>query len=621
MNCTNIDTTIEQLLVLLTEEVKRDETSNKTGVIFPLTLTLQALTLSKNRPSAQNIADMLFQQIIKTKSAHWTWSYTAEQSKYPDDLDDTCCAIAAFIDWQKISETEFPEMLASITKTLIRQEVTFGGPYFTWIMKDREHNDIDIGVNANIQYMLSKLHISLPELTTYIDQHIDERRLNSLYYHNKILSLYFITRGYYGDKKQQLINQIRECIQIDSPISHYILAAISLIRLGESLGSVADIIDRIDIEEISNKNRDLTPLYVEKIHENVTEYATSYIFEISILIELLELIRAAPRDEICSNQKFGQLNTGGDTQIARQKSLEQKIIENRILRRLEQEKHKIPRVLQDEFEKHLLRLRNSRHWHEIILLPYSLTKSRSSIDIGAMSALAWIAYTIDDEIMDSPEADYVKNVKLLPLSRLLHRHICENTYFQSNTWRKSLDEMDAAHYLELCGIQTSIVQKSFGHALPALLAIDARTNLAKTSKMYAETFTQCLKKYIAARQLSDDAHDWKEDLALKRSTPVTEILRHHANRHTTHGEITEDIHHLESIFWKKCAKNIATNILKQSMKSLELAARCERIDSTIHLEYLKTHISRYTRIAQTMLQEVDQAEQFSTAYSGNMNKS
>ena len=76
----------------------------------------------------------LMKTVLEEKSIGWTWNYWPRNSPsaltdpYPDDMDDTACAIAALALWKpKIIDGK---VLAHITQSLIITESRPGGHIF-----------------------------------------------------------------------------------------------------------------------------------------------------------------------------------------------------------------------------------------------------------------------------------------------------------------------------------------------------------------------------------------------------------------------------------------------------------------------------------------------------------
>ncbi|HUC20934.1 MAG TPA: hypothetical protein VMR98_05605, partial [Candidatus Polarisedimenticolaceae bacterium] len=89
--------------------------------------------------------------LLEHRSSAWSWNYWQRDCKdytdraYPDDMDDTICALAAV---NIHSPTEFDGTLqAALAKLLIATEEKPAGPYRTWLVDrgaDVDWLDVDI---------------------------------------------------------------------------------------------------------------------------------------------------------------------------------------------------------------------------------------------------------------------------------------------------------------------------------------------------------------------------------------------------------------------------------------------------------------------------------------------
>lgn len=104
---------------------------------------------------AEEINQKATHYLLSQKSDQWTWNYWPRQSggsQYPDDLDDTACAISVVLE---SSPDKFDANAhAQLAKSLISCETQPGGPYATWLASTgaTEWRDVDLIVNANIGY-------------------------------------------------------------------------------------------------------------------------------------------------------------------------------------------------------------------------------------------------------------------------------------------------------------------------------------------------------------------------------------------------------------------------------------------------------------------------------------
>ncbi len=206
---------------------------------FYTSLILSTLSMQDN-PYVYAIRQKGTAFLLREKTDLQQFNYWQKQSKeydtvpYPNDIDDTFVAMQAlyYCDASLITE----EMLADLVSLLIRQEITPGGPYKTWIttLDDAVWQDVDIVANSNVVAFLHLLGIELPQLQEYFDSALTND-LRSLYYHHPMTILYFLARAYRGSNTAILIEKILNLQQADgtwgNPL-HTAFAVLTLLRLG-----------------------------------------------------------------------------------------------------------------------------------------------------------------------------------------------------------------------------------------------------------------------------------------------------------------------------------------------------------------------------------------------------
>jgi hypothetical protein len=144
-------------------------------------------------PEILGIRQRICNDLISKRKDPIVWNYD-DSGVYPDDLDDIFSALIA-IHFTK------PEFLTGENFIKITKLLGNAGPYQTWLY-DKWH-DVDAVVNSTIGYFLSLYKINLPPLTEYIDSSFDSK-----YYTNPLVKYYFISRGYSGIKKQEIIAKV-----------------------------------------------------------------------------------------------------------------------------------------------------------------------------------------------------------------------------------------------------------------------------------------------------------------------------------------------------------------------------------------------------------------------------
>ncbi|MDE1875047.1 MAG: hypothetical protein KGH68_03210, partial [Patescibacteria group bacterium] len=132
------------------------------------------------------------------RSPDGSWNYLVGVSSYPNDLDDTACALIALE--RSGAYVLDGASLATFARLLISAETRPGGPYRTWLTRreiraaNRSWRDIDVCVNANIACLLARHGIILRNLDAYIEKSIARSNPSSLYYHSRFAHAYFISR-------------------------------------------------------------------------------------------------------------------------------------------------------------------------------------------------------------------------------------------------------------------------------------------------------------------------------------------------------------------------------------------------------------------------------------------
>lgn len=188
--------------------------------------------------------------------------------------------------------------------------------------------------------------------------------------------------------------------------------------------------------------------------------------------------------------------------------------------------------------------------HEIALLPTffadSLISPPASLpahQLGLANIYCWMAYSIYDQLLDD-----TPDPKLLPIANIAMRKslktyqdlfpqvhafhsVLEHTFAamdHSNAWEQSHARFQRKgkniiiSKLPQYGRYEILADRCSGHILgPLAIAI-----LCDVSSETLHHIEKGLRHYLIARQLSDDIHDWKEDLtAGHASSVVTYILR------------------------------------------------------------------------------------------------
>lgn len=214
--------------------------AKKYNSVFPASLILSCLSKIEN-PEAEKIKKKAAKFLLSQKSDFYSFNYwkrgSGESKKlpYPDDLDDTFCALMALYLLDK--NLLDGEALAKIVALLTSVEEKEGGPYRTWLVNNSADNvwkDIDLAVNSNVAYFLSLLEVDLPNLEKMAEEAICNKKFISPYYPSIYPIIYFISRFYRGKKKGELLKFIlskQKNGRWENPL-YTALAVSSLLNLG-----------------------------------------------------------------------------------------------------------------------------------------------------------------------------------------------------------------------------------------------------------------------------------------------------------------------------------------------------------------------------------------------------
>ena len=119
--------------------------------IFPSALILSCLSSPEETTQSEILKNRLAEFLLSQKSEHWSFNYWARGSKetkimpFPDDLDDTCCALLALFQYNP--NLIDPQVMAKVVTILNFVEEKEGGPYYTWLVPPdtkEEWRDIDL---------------------------------------------------------------------------------------------------------------------------------------------------------------------------------------------------------------------------------------------------------------------------------------------------------------------------------------------------------------------------------------------------------------------------------------------------------------------------------------------
>lgn len=622
----------------LTTADKNDFANAKT---YPTTFftanVLSCLNLLPNSSLADSIKKKAARFLLFQRSKLWSFNYwqrnsaEAELMPYPDDLDDTSCALAALtvFDPELISG----KALAGIVKTLTMTEVKPGGPYKTWLINKKAKavwQDVDLAVNANIAYFLSLQKTSLPNLTGLFDRAIKLSKFESSYYPETFPIIYFISRSYKGLRNKKLAGYLMSGRLPDfswgNPLNTA-LAVSAMINLGfhkkpELEKSIAYLLDNFN-----GKFWQPYAFCLDPARKGQTYYAGSSALTTAFCLEAINkylfLQKQLHRQEIRKNlfspqeEKIYRIVTG----VAKKRF---SILPPEI---------RIPAfgVLEKTIAEDADR--------QIILLPFwfreavgennELITDRQIASLGLANLYGWIAYTIYDDFFDGEG-----KTEFLPVANICLREVT-NFYTQIveydsgnyKTIRNILDNIESANAWESRHCRSIVAEgklavprqlpefkkhqqladKSLGHALGSITIL-MLLNFKYNSRQVKEILS-FFTHYLIARQLNDDAHDWLEDLRAGRINSVGASVLANYDRKTI--SFQRDERNLQKLFWNDVLPQVAREIFKHTKAArlaLSRAGVVKRPDKLLSL------LDRPETAARQALEEAKKMREFLSNY-------
>lgn len=209
--------------------------------------------------------------------------------------------------------------------------------------------------------------------------------------------------------------------------------------------------------------------------------------------------------------------------------------------------------------------------------------------LGEANVHTWIAYMIYDHIIDheaSLEYLPVANVCMRLALERYRRAIPPNDplqkligmYFDqvdtTNAWelaharfkvtKTHIHMQELPDYLE----NEILARRSAIHVLGPII-VAAHYSTLSDSTLKLRQLTSGLRQYLIARQLSDDIHDWREDLAGGQiSAVVTRLLQDHNAQISTSYNLDQLTTVLQDIFLHETSQNISKVIINHTHRSI-----------------------------------------------------
>ncbi len=575
--------------------------------------------------------------LLANKSPHWSWNYWARNSQeaknmpYPDDLDDTFCALSALFSFDPSLIDGF--VMGYVVSILTAAEKEEGGPYRTWLVGekvDEKWKDIDVVVNTNIAYFLYLQDINLPGLNKFINTNIKENNLVSQYYPSFYPTIYFLSRFYKGRYTKKLQNILLQHMDTDGSFENPLQTALAISALLQ-FGFPAKNLEK-NVMYLLQKQKSGTwqpfAFCIDPAQQGKTYYAGATALTTAFCLEALSLY-----------QKFT------DTVLSAEKDNNQEKLIEKIVPILTDHFNNFDSKVKQQASSLMENLLKGDKDHQITLLPYYFSKTLKKrkikndlvIKLGVANLLGWIAYTVYDDFFDE-EGNVlllsVANTALRGLTKIYDTLLPKQKNF-IEFFHIIMDRLDCSNAWEIthCRIKVvngkfdinnvpvpnfgkdniKIAEKSIGHALSPLAILFSLGFTADSLEI--KNMLSFFTHFLIAKQLNDDAHDWEEDLKRGHITKVVGLLLSHAKKKKiiNDGEITikKILPQLQELFWHEIIQLVCKDILLHVDKAENILQQCTFLDDK---SLLKQLLKTPKRAAEKALKEQKDMLEFLQTY-------
>lgn len=572
------------------------------GAITHQTVFAPALILSclakVDSPKSHKVRQLLADFLLKQKSPHWSfnyWTVDSPQRKthpYPDDLDDTFCALVGL--YLHDSELIDQDALVNVVRLLLATETKPGGPYRTWLVSGDSKQvwlDVDLAINCNVAYFLKSTGNPLPTLQGFMEKSFQPKKLESPYYPDLYPILYYLSRAYDGSQPDKLRKMIRGIAIDPEPLKAALLLS-SRLRVGIREGS-EDLVELLRSSQLPDGSWPAGAFCLDPARDGKTYYNGAAALTTAFVVEALSLY----------DESFESHESEVDHS--------DRVIDghvNEVLKQVETYYSSVSPVIAKNAHQVVGQLSKGRNGAEIIGLPYHFNKifkqtspelrRQVLADLSLANLYGWIAYTIYDDFLDGEgrlELLAVANVSMRQSLQYFANAVPVCPPFQDFVYQ-TFDTIDAANAWELenCryevldgeikfsalpryGRLEKLAERSLGHALSPL-AILCLEGIMPDSPDFRQIL-KALKYYLIAKQINDDAHDWQKDLSKGHLTWVVCTILQEAGIKPGKYKLDDLLSKLQRQFWHHTLKAICKEMSARSQRGRQELIRAKILSS------------------------------------------
>lgn len=564
---------------------------------FITAIILEVLSYSEDTSQMHQIREKSATFLLSQKSICWSWNYWTKFSKeftsspYPDDLDDTFCALNALYLFDKKLFTG--SVYAHIVQLLTTVEMKEGGPYRTWLVSKKTTSrwkDVDVVVNSNIVYFLFLQKITMPNLQLFFKEKLQTNDIFSPYYPSHYPFLYFLSR-FYPDKKS-IGNILFAARNKEGYWENPLYTALAILALLNGKFPPQRLKKSITylLKTQKDNHWQAYAFCIDPTRNGQRHYAGSPVLTTAFCLAALQKY----------HQQIDTIQTVKTSEDKKKKRYLQKILSSK--------EFQIPdKNLTKQSEILIEKILSKDKTQQIPLMPYyflgalkgkkQTIKNSDIVLLGRANVLGWLAYTIYDDFLDEEG-----NPQLLPLANIYLRKLTNifDTAFIKNKdiasfFHTVLDTIESANSWEVINCHLSVnngiinlqkailpdfgnleqlAYKSLGHGLGPLTIL-ILSGYTKNSKEFTSLYNFFMH-YLITKQLHDDAHDWEHDLSKGHITFAVALLLKKATEKkiitTKKIEIKKTIPKLQKLFWHEIIEEICSHIyshVKKAQQELE----------------------------------------------------
>ncbi len=429
--------------------------------VFSTALILSCLCNIRETPKLSKIKKKAADFLLTQKSEDWSFNYWTRKSKeaktmpYPDDLDDTFCALSAIFrfDPKLINGSA----LAKIVALLTALEVEEGGPYRTWLAAEdakKVWRDIDLAVNANIAYFLRLVDVDLPRVKQFIEKKIKSGKITSPYYPNPYPLCYFISRFYKGKHKKLLVDFLTSK-EKDNYWGNWLncaLAVSALVNLGFAGRKLAIAVENLVGSGQKDGSWNPYGFCFDPAREEKMAYCGSGALTTAFCLEAVSKF-----ENLNLKTKIGNQNS----KLERKDTIGEKI-HNKVVESAKQRFSQLDGSLTKQAVEQLKKILETNKSRQVTLTPYFFSQSLGQkhrqkmtqaflVKLGTANLLGWLAYTIYDDFFDDEGEKQklsVANFCLRELTTIFVQILPEKLGFRE-LFGKVMNNLESANFWEV----------------------------------------------------------------------------------------------------------------------------------------------------------------------------